>query len=204
MIYDYAIIGGGIVGLATALSLVEEKAGSVIVLEAEDRIAAHQTGHNSGVIHSGLYYRPGSLKATLCTEGRERLYTFCTDHDIPHDRCGKLVVATTPDELARLDALEERGRANGLNVRRLSQGELREYEPYVAGVGGLWVPETGIVDYKAVARTYARLIQMAGHEVRTNWQLKECQIVAGRRTARLGRSRGDYLPLPDHLCRVAG
>ena len=128
MIYDIAIVGGGIVGLATALALIETGVDSLIVLEAEDELAAHQSGHNSGVIHSGLYYKPGSMKAVLCSEGRERLYAFCAQHGIAHDRCGKLVVATQEKELPRLDALEEPGRANGLTLRRLAAHELQEYE----------------------------------------------------------------------------
>src|SRR5271154_2776258 len=110
--YDVAIIGGGIVGLATALALPSRYRLSLIVLEAEDKLAAHQTGHNSGVIHSGLYYKPGSLKAKNCVEGREALYRFCQENDIAHDRCGKIVVAIEPGEIPALDELERRGRAN--------------------------------------------------------------------------------------------
>jgi (S)-2-hydroxyglutarate dehydrogenase len=179
-VYDIAIIGGGIVGLATALAFVEAGVRSLIVLEAEDRVAAHQTGHNSGVIHSGLYYKPGSLKATLCTEGRTRLYAFCAAHGIAHDRCGKLVVATQADELPRLAALEERGLANGLQLRRLTSEELKAYEPHVTGIAGLWVPETGIVDYVQVAERYAGLVQDAGAEVCTGWRLTGCQVKPDR------------------------
>ena len=169
--FEYVIVGGGIVGLATALALTEAGVTSVVVLEAEDELASHQTGRNSGVIHAGLYYRPGSLKARLCTEGREALYAFCAEEEIPHERCGKLVVATDDEEVARLDALAERARANGLAPRRLAAAELREYEPHVAGVAGLWVTETGIVDYKAVAAAYARRVQAAGGTIRTGWRL---------------------------------
>ncbi len=171
MIYDIAVIGGGLVGLATALALVQRGVTSLIVLEAEDDIAAHQSGHNSGVIHSGLYYKPGSLKASLCIQGREELYAFCAEHAIRYDRCGKLVVATRPEELPRLDALEARGRANGLAVQRLRAAELSHYEPHVTGLAGLWVPETGIVDYRAVAKAYELQIQLAGGRVRTRWKL---------------------------------
>ena len=173
--YDIAIIGGGIVGLATALALMESGVRSLIVLEAEEQVAAHQTGHNSGVIHSGLYYKPGSLKATLCADGRERMYAFCAEHGIAHDRCGKLVVATREDELPRLATLEERGLANGLQLRRLKAEELKEYEPHVAGIAGLWVPETGIVDYIQVTQAYAKLVQAGGGEVRTGWRLTGCR-----------------------------
>lgn len=169
--FEYAIVGGGIVGLATALALTEAGVASVVVIEAERELAAHQTGRNSGVIHSGLYYRPGSLKARLCTEGRAALYAFCAEENIPHERCGKLVVAINGDEVERLNALAERAWANGLAPRRLAGAELREYEPHVNGVAGLWVMETGIVDYKAVAAAYARRVQAAGGLIRTGWRL---------------------------------
>ena len=121
-IYDVAIIGGGIVGTATAMALTRRRQISLVILEAENQLAAHQTGHNSGVIHSGLYYKPGSLKARNCTIGREAMYQFCEMHEIPHDRCGKVVVATRYDELPALDMLEERGRANGLvGLKRLDR-----------------------------------------------------------------------------------
>lgn len=173
--FDMAVIGGGIVGLATALALHEAEAGSLIVLEAEAQIAAHQTGHNSGVIHSGLYYKPGSLKAALCTEGRRLLIDFCAEEGIPYEICGKLVVALTKEELPRLDALAQRGAANGLQLRRLSAGELKEYEPHVAGIAGLWVPETGIIDYKVVSEAMRRRLAAAGVEVRTGWRLAGCR-----------------------------
>jgi L-2-hydroxyglutarate oxidase len=173
-IVDIAVVGGGIVGLATALALSNKRPGSIVVLEAENEIATHQTGHNSGVVHSGLYYKPGSLKATLCSEGRELLYAFCDEHGIAYDRCGKLVVATTEGELPRLDALAERGLANGLQLRRLEGTELKQYEPHVAGIAGLWVPETGIVDYRQVAAAYRRLLQERGVQVRTGWRLAAC------------------------------
>jgi L-2-hydroxyglutarate oxidase len=165
--YDVTIIGGGIVGLATALALVERGTRNVVVIEAEPHVAAHQTGHNSGVIHSGIYYKPGSAKARNCADGRELMYRFCQDHGIPHDRCGKVIVATHPRELPALDEIERRGIANGLTgLKRLSGEELREYERHVAGVAGLHVRETGIVDYKAVAAKYAELIRTGGGEVR--------------------------------------
>ncbi|MCS7045826.1 MAG: L-2-hydroxyglutarate oxidase [Gemmataceae bacterium] len=165
--YDVAIIGGGLVGLATALALANRRRRKLIVLEAEADVAQHQSGHNSGVIHSGLYYKPGSHKARNCTAGREALYRFCAEHGIAHERCGKIVVAVDPAELPALDELERRGRANGLSrLRRLSAAELRDHEPHVAGIAGLYVPETGIVDYRAVARKYAELVQANGGEIR--------------------------------------
>src|SRR3954468_24177479 len=130
------VIGGGIVGLATALALAE-RGHPPIVLEAEQRLALHQTGHNSGVIHSGLYYKPGSAKARNCAEGRELMYRFCAENGIPHDRCGKLVVATDPGELPALEELERRGAATGLRgITRLTGEHLREIEPHVKGVAG--------------------------------------------------------------------
>lgn len=165
---DVAVVGGGLVGLATALALAEGHGRTVAVLEAEDRLAAHQSGHNSGVIHSGLYYKPGSLKAKLCVEGARSLYRFCAEEGIAHERCGKLVVATREDELPRLDELERRGQANGLaGLQRLRGDEIREHEPHAAGIAALWVPETGIVDYPAVAQAYARRIEAHGGTVWT-------------------------------------
>lgn len=168
-IYDIAIVGGGIVGLATARALLHTNRHTVAVLEAEDEIAWHQTGHNSGVIHSGLYYKPGSLKATNCLEGSRALYRYCESRAIPHDRCGKLVVAVEQSEIPPLQELERRGRANGLvGLQRLSGAEIREYEPHAAGVAGLWVPETGIVDFRAVARAFADEIGAAGGAIHTS------------------------------------
>src|SRR5262249_41449761 len=142
---DALIVGGGIVGLGTAMALAPRAA--VTVVEAEKHLALHQTGHNSGVIHSGLYYKPGSAKALNCAAGRELMYRFCEENDIPHERCGKLVVATDASELPALDELERRGAANGLRgLTRLTGEQLREVEPHVKGVAGLRVPETGIVN----------------------------------------------------------
>lgn len=162
-----AVVGAGIVGLATADALAPRGV-RVVVLEAEDRLAAHQTGHNSGVIHSGLYYRPGSHKARLCIEGREALYRFCADEGIPHRRTGKLVVTLDEEEIPRLDELQRRGRANGLEgLERLDATGLSERFPDVAGVEALWVPQTGVVDFRAVARALARRLEDRGGEVRT-------------------------------------
>jgi L-2-hydroxyglutarate oxidase len=167
--YDIAIVGGGIVGLATANALLDvNPASRIIILEAESQLATHQTGHNSGVIHSGLYYKPGSLKAKFCAEGRDAMYRFCGEHGIPHERCGKIVVATSEDELPRLEELHRRGTANGLQgMKWLTPEEMREYEPNVSGIRGLWVSETGIVDYKSVSRVYAKMLQSRGCELRT-------------------------------------
>jgi (S)-2-hydroxyglutarate dehydrogenase len=165
---DVAIIGGGIVGAATGMALARRGSARVVLLEAEPTLAAHQTGHNSGVIHSGLYYKPGSLKARNSVEGRQALYRFCGEHGIPHQRCGKIVVAVDSSELPALDELERRGRANGLEgLRRLRGAELKDYEPAVEGIAGLLVPDTGIVDYSAVTKAYAGIVTAAGGEVRT-------------------------------------
>ncbi len=165
--FDVAIIGGGIIGTATAMALSRKHGARVVILEAEDKLAAHQTGHNSGVIHSGLYYKPGSLKAVNCTRGREALYAFCEKHGIAHDRCGKVVVATRPEEIPALDDLERRGRANGLDgLRRITAEEIREHEPHITGIDGLHVPQTGIVDYSEVTAAYARIVQEHGGEIR--------------------------------------
>ena len=165
--FDIAIIGGGIVGLATAMALSENQHRSIVVLEAEDDIATHQSGHNSGVIHSGLYYTPGSLKAQLCVTGREDLYQFCETHDIAHERCGKVIVATTDEEAARLEGLRARGEANGLaGLKILSPDEVREHEPHVTCRGGLLVPDTGIVDFAAVCRAFAEVLTSRGAVIR--------------------------------------
>lgn len=167
---DAVIVGGGIVGLASALALLARRPGaSVVVLEKEPGLASHQTGRNSGVVHSGLYYKPGSLKATLCTRGRTLLERFCEKHGVPLERCGKIVVATREEELPRLEELERRARENGLRgARRIGSEELRQYEPHARGIAALFVPETGIVDYREVAAAYAREIGRRGGEVRTS------------------------------------
>ncbi|HPQ41260.1 MAG TPA: L-2-hydroxyglutarate oxidase, partial [bacterium] len=192
MIFDVIVIGGGIVGMSTAWQLLKKRPGLRLgLLEAESRPAAHQTGNNSGVIHSGLYYKPGSLKARNCVRGREMLYDFCRTHGIPHDRCGKLVVATSPDEIPRLTALHDRGVQNGLkNIRLLSAGELREYEPAVSGVRGLHVQETGIVDFTAVTGKLAELVCAGGGTVCYETRFLGMEMSGGR--LHLTTSRGDF------------
>jgi L-2-hydroxyglutarate oxidase len=175
--FDVAVAGGGIVGCATALALMEAHPGlKLLLLEKESRLAAHQTGHNSGVIHAGLYYRPGSLKAQNCTLGREALYAFCAEHDIPHERCGKVVVAVNEQELPALDELERRGRANGLQgLERLDAAQVRQREPHAAAVAGLFVPQTGIVDYTRVTEVMGELVRRRGGEIRLGTQLHKAQ-----------------------------
>jgi (S)-2-hydroxyglutarate dehydrogenase len=166
---DVIIIGGGIVGMATAMLLKQKTKHSALVIESESQLAAHQTGHNSGVIHSGLYYKPGSLKAKNCVEGRERMYRFCEENNIRHDRCGKIVIATDESEIPLLKMLEERGTANGLKgVKKLRGDELKEHEPHATGIAGLYVPETGIVDYSPVTNKYAEILKNDGGKVITN------------------------------------
>jgi L-2-hydroxyglutarate oxidase LhgO len=161
---DVAVIGAGIVGLATADALLQHLPDlRLVVLEREGRVGAHQTGHNSGVVHSGLYYRPGSAKARLCVEGGRLLPAFCAQHGIPLERCGKVVVATTPEEVPRLEVLYERGRANGVpGLERIGPERLRELEPHATGVAALWSPGTAIVDFGAVARALAGRVSRAG------------------------------------------
>lgn len=167
--FDFVILGGGIVGLATALALSSRRRLSLAVVEAEKRLASHQTRHNSGVIHSGLYYKPGSLKARLCTDGRELLHRFCAEHGIPCERRGKLLVATTEAQAAQLELLRRRGLANSLRgLRVLDHTELARLEPNVGGLGALLVPETGVVDFARVAEAMASFLRDAGHEVRTS------------------------------------
>jgi len=168
--YDMAIVGAGILGLATAMELLSRfPALRLIVLEKEPAIAQHQTGHNSGVIHSGIYYAPGSLKARLCVTGRAKLLAFCDAHAIPYDLCGKVIVATDAEELSRLDQLAERGRVNGVSALEMIGPErLRELEPHAVGIKALYSPATGIVDFSRVARAYAQEVTEHGGEIRTN------------------------------------
>ncbi|MDR6807780.1 L-2-hydroxyglutarate oxidase [Dyadobacter sp. BE34] len=165
--YDITIIGGGIVGLATALRIKEQKpALKVLLLEKENEVAKHQTGHNSGVIHSGLYYKPGSLKATNCIRGYRMLIDFCEREGVAYDLCGKIVVATTEEQRPLLRNLFERGNQNGLTQNRMiSEGEMKEIEPHVKGLEGIWVPYTGIIDYKTVCEKYAESFRKLDGEV---------------------------------------
>jgi len=164
---DVAIIGAGIVGLAAGLHLVRRVPGTnALILDKENEVAAHQTGHNSGVIHSGLYYKPGSLKAKLCVEGSAAMVRFCREYSVPHEVCGKVVVATDESEIPNLNELLRRGRANGLTgLRELDASQIREIEPYSAGVRGIHIPSTGITNFKLVAQKYGELLSRAGGAV---------------------------------------
>jgi len=167
---DIVIVGGGIVGLATAYHLTEKHPNKkILVLEKEDEVAHHQTGNNSGVIHSGLYYKPGSLKAKNCIDGYHMMIQFCDEHQIPYDLCGKVVVATDKSELGRLRDLFDRGRENGLEgLEMLDQARLKEIEPHLAGIQGIRVPQTGIVNYKQVCQKLAEIITQRGGEIHLN------------------------------------
>lgn len=189
---DVAIIGGGIVGLATALKILRKNPSlKVLVVEKEDQLAKHQTGNNSGVIHSGLYYRPGSLKARNCIDGYHQLITFCREQDIPFELCGKIVVATEERELPLLKNLYERGQQNGLTgLQMLGPDGLRDYEPHVKGVAGFFVPQTGIVDYKVVAEKYGEQIRQLGGEIALGE--KVVRISTGSGSSRIETDRSEW------------
>jgi 2-hydroxyglutarate dehydrogenase len=188
---DFAVVGGGIVGLAVARELLARRPGArLTVLEREDQVGMHQTGHNSGVAHAGIYYTPGSLKARLCVEGVRELYDFCERHGIAHERCGKVIVATRDAELPALDELERRGHANGVTgLRRLSAGELREVEPHATGVAALHSPVTGIVDFGAVARALADEVRSAGGTIVTGAAVDS--VAPRQRALELHHARGE-------------
>lgn len=166
MIFDFCIIGGGIVGLATAMELLKRQPNaSLVILEKEPVLAKHQTGHNSGVIHAGIYYAPGSLKADLCKRGAEATKQFCSEHGIKFEVCGKLLVASTALEVQRMEALYARSQLNGMKVERLDAEQLRAREPNIVGLGGLFLDATGIVDYRQVCETMAAVIRRNGCEI---------------------------------------
>jgi L-2-hydroxyglutarate oxidase len=167
---DFIIIGGGIVGLSTAYQLKKQNPlFSVVVLEKEAKIAMHQTGHNSGVIHSGIYYKPGSLKAINCKKGYNQLIHFCIENEIKYELCGKIIVATEKTELPTLSGILDRGIANGLaGIKKITYEEINEIEPHCAGIEGIWVPQTGIIDYVAVSKKYADLFLQLGGTIYFN------------------------------------
>lgn len=173
--YDYIIIGGGVVGLATAWQLLQKKPGlKLAVVEKEQSLAAHQTGHNSGVIHSGIYYKPGSLKAKNCITGYQMLIDFCNTYGVPYDLCGKIIVATNEAEIPELDKLYQRGLENGLDkISSISQGEANEIEPHLKVVKGIKVPYTGIIDYTVVCEKLGELVQNLGGEIFTGHRVED-------------------------------
>ncbi len=172
--YDFAIIGGGIVGLSTAMALDQRYPdASILVLEKESSWAHHQTGNNSGVIHSGIYYKPGSFKAKFCREGSRSMVAFCQKHGIPHEVCGKVIVATEPEELPLLENLYQRGLENGIEISRMSGEEVKEIEPHVSCLAGIRVYSTGIVDYKQVSLKYVELVSAQGGDLRLNTKVEK-------------------------------
>jgi L-2-hydroxyglutarate oxidase len=175
------IVGAGIVGLAIGRELTKRRPGArIVVVEKEDRVAVHQTGHNSGVVHAGIYYKPGSLKALLCTRGGAMLREYCAERNLPYDECGKLVVAVTPDDVTRLDALAARAGVNLVpGLRRVGAEEILEIEPHGAGLAALYSPRTAITDYVRIARSFAEDIVAAGGEVRFNFPVTAVRPVAG-------------------------
>lgn len=212
LIYDFCVIGGGIVGLSTAMRLLQMRPdASLLLLEKEPRLGLHQTGHNSGVIHAGVYYAPGSLKAELCKRGALATKEFCTEHGVRFDNCGKMLVASTATEMQRMEALYERSVQNGLKVERVDAVEMRIREPNIVGLGGLFVESTGIVDYLEVCSAMARVISASGGEIRLGqsitrikestdhvvvggedqaWQAKKLVVCAGLQSDRLARLAG--------------
>ncbi len=188
--FDLAVIGGGIVGLSTAMQMTERFPGlSVAVLEKEPALARHQTGRNSGVIHAGVYYQPGSLKAQFCREGVEATIGFCREHAIPYEQCGKLLVATEPEELPRMEALYERARTNGLDVERLDQAEIARREPHIRSIGGFLVKTTGIVDYARIARTMANVVADRGGAILTSSEVARIEETPEGVTLEVGKDR---------------
>ncbi|MFL9926337.1 L-2-hydroxyglutarate oxidase [Herbaspirillum lusitanum] len=212
MIYDYCVIGGGIVGLASAMQLLDLQPGaSLIVLEKEDSLARHQTGHNSGVIHAGIYYTPGSLKADFCRRGAKATKDFCDTHGIRYETCGKLLVATNEVELERMAALKERAALNQITVETLNAAELKRREPEIAGLGALFVAETGIVDYRQVCEAMAVVLRSKGAQIdtgirvtsiaesdqhvtvsngKTVWKSRQMVVCGGLQSDRLARLAG--------------
>ncbi|HEY3101499.1 MAG TPA: L-2-hydroxyglutarate oxidase [Methylomirabilota bacterium] len=203
MTYDIAIIGGGIVGLATARAILERAPRArLTILEKEADIAQHQTGHNSGVIHSGIYYKPGSYKARLCVEGARLMKAFCDKNGIPVETCGKIIVATSQDELPRLKTLYERGVANGVpGVSMIDAGRLKEIEPQASAIAGIHSPQTAIVDYRRVAETLAKELTGSGLVLERNFRV--ASIARGRGELRLGAADGRVVTAV-HLVNCAG
>jgi len=210
---DPVIVGGGLVGLGTAWQLLRSgRARGLTLLEKESRVGAHQSTHNSGVLHAGLYYKPGSLKARLAVEGIREMTAYCREKNIPHEICGKVVVAVDESEVPRLHALEERGRANGLQgLRRLDREALRAIEPHAAGLAALHVPEEGIVDYAAVCQALRADIAAMGGNIVTGAEVRALRATAAGWSAQTtaGEYAGDFLVncaglQCDRVCRMAG
>lgn len=198
--YDFIVIGGGIIGLATARQLLRQFHGvRLLVLEKESRLASHQTGHNSGVIHAGVYYAPGSLKARFCREGNQATKQFCTEQEIPFRDCGKLLVATDDREQERMQALLERCAQNGIEAQPLDRRQLRDLEPHVAGVAAVWVPSTGIVNYQQVAEKLAEQVTNSGGRVVTG-----CRVTGLRENGKVEVTTGKGVYTGGFLVGCAG
>ena len=177
--FDIIIIGAGIIGLSTAYKLLEKDSSlKISIIEKENSVAAHQTGHNSGVIHSGIYYKPESLKAVNCITGYKMLLEFCDENNIPYDICGKIIVATEEKELSSLQTLFERGNANRLEgTKIISKDEIKEFEPFATGIKGIFVPQTGIVDYKIVSKKIAEIIVSKGAELKFGEEVLDIKLI---------------------------
>ena len=175
--YDYVVLGGGIVGVSTALSLINKHPDNkILLIEKESSFAKHQTGHNSGVIHAGVYYQPGSLKAEFCREGLKETISFCSENNIPYEQCGKLLVATNQIELQRMHELHERCKANEIDVEVLDQKQLNEVEPNIIGIGALLVKSTGIVDYKLITKKMSEEFESKGGEFLLNSEVVNLEM----------------------------
>jgi L-2-hydroxyglutarate oxidase len=212
LVFDYCVIGGGIVGLATTMELLKRQPGSsIVILEKESSLAQHQTGHNSGVIHAGIYYAPGSLKADLCRRGAMATKSFCEEHGIPYEICGKMLVATNALEAERMNALFERAKKNNIDVERLDAEELKRREPNIVGVGALFVKSTGIVDYARVSGAMGKVIRASDGEIEfgVNVDLihespNEVVVAAGERRWTAKRLVACAGLQSDRLARIAG
>ncbi len=206
MVETVGIVGGGIVGLAVGREVLRRRPGTVVhVFEREDRVGAHQTGHNSGVVHAGLYYKPGSLKAELCTRGRALLRDFCAEHRLPHEECGKLVVAVDADERGRFDALERTARQNAVpGLRRVDGSGIAEIEPHAVGLAALHSPHTAITDYVAVARAIAAEIEAAGGRVHLSTAVTAVRRVPGGLEVATGEGAGERRHRVDRLVVCGG
>lgn len=213
MKYDVAIIGGGIVGLATAWKILEKQPGmKLVVLEKEARVATHQSDRNSGVIHSGIYYKPGSAKAINCVKGASMLVDFCRVHQIPFELCGKVIIAVQEKELPVLDGIYQRGLQNGLNgIQIIDAAEVKSIEPHCAGIKGIWVPQAGIIDYRVVADQLKKLIIERGGEVITEFKVDKIisdtlglTIKSGLHEIKTKLAVGCAGLYADHLARIAG
>ncbi|HEY9164506.1 MAG TPA: L-2-hydroxyglutarate oxidase [Magnetovibrio sp.] len=209
---DFVVVGGGIVGISTAWELSNRHPGKTIaIIDKETDLARHQTGHNSGVIHAGVYYQPGSLKAKLCKEGAVETVRFCQEHGLAYDPCGKMLVATTPLEMERMDALYERCAQNGIETERVDRAELHRREPHIVGLGAIYVPSTGITDYAAITRTMAKLVQDRGGQIRLSTTV--LGIHEERDHVTVATDQGDIVAghvivcgglMADRLARMAG